>query len=69
MRANYDDETRVRITTEHGTEVLTRGEQIGYECPVCGLETAGVVTRNGNREWHHGAEDRTCPLEVSDSAE
>lgn len=63
--ANYDDETHVHIRTKHGSTVLSRGEPVEYECPVCSRNTSLIKTTGGEREWIHIDEDRSCTLEVS----
>lgn len=64
--ANYDAEDHVYVRTKHGAIVLSRGEPIGYECPVCGRNTSLIQMTGGEREWIHIDEDRSCTLEVTD---
>ncbi|QCS44690.1 hypothetical protein [Natrinema versiforme] len=65
-RANYDDETRVKITMKHGTDVFTRGEHVTTECPVCGEQPTLVKGFGDDREWVYMGDYRSCTLEVTD---
>lgn len=59
VEANYPaDETVVIEDAESGEELYRQGNNVPYDCPVCGKSAYSMSVVHGIKRWHHG--DSLC---------